>query len=172
MHSSADELARIVQRIDAAQQAFIQALSALSDEQTTDARMDDGSTVKDLLAHVAFWDKRFMHAVQPEPPDSFRLAPPEIADIPYNEDMRWADAVNARVRQLYQQRAFDEIKRDYEQNWVRMDTFLKALTPHDVFDVDGLSAGIGMPFEPFMRGIHEHYEEHAEALQKRSNPSS
>jgi hypothetical protein len=52
-----------------------------------------------------------------------------------------------------------------------MDAFLHALTPHDVFDSDGLSAVIGMPFEPFMRGIYEHYEEHAEELRQLSHAS-
>jgi len=166
MSTQTDEIAGILQRIDAAHQSFIQMLYALSDEQMTDMILEDGSTIKDLFAHFAFWDKRFMHAVQPEPPDVFRLVPPEIADIPYNEDMRWADAVNARIRLLYQHRTLAEIRREYEQNWIRMDAFLKALTPHDVFDSDGLSAAIGMPFDQFMRGIYEHYEEHVEDLRK------
>lgn len=161
----------IVKRIEAAHQCFVQALSSFSDEQMTTTRMSDGSTIKDLLAHVAFWDKRFMHAVQPAPSNAFRLTTPEIADIPYREDMQWADAVNALVRQLYQDRSLSEIKREYEQNWLRMDAFLKALTPHEVFDPDGLSAAIGMPFEPFMRGIYEHYEEHAEELRQLSHAS-
>lgn len=171
MSAHTSELAAIVKRIDAAQQSFVQALSSFSDEQMTTTRMADGSTVKDMLAHVSFWDRRFMHAMQPEPPDAFRLATPEIADIPYKEHMQWADAVNARIRQLNQHRSLDEIRREYEQNWIRMDAFLHALTPHDVFDSDGLSAVIGMPFEPFMRGIYEHYEEHAEELRQLSHAS-
>jgi hypothetical protein len=166
MSAHTSELDAILKRIDAAQQSFVQALSLFSDEQMTTTHMEDGSTIKDMLAHVSFWDRRFMHAMQPEPPHAFRLVTPEIADIPYYEDMRWADAVNARVRRLNQDRAVAEIRREYEQNWILMAAFLDALTPHDVFDSDGLSALIGMPFEPFMRGIYEHYEEHAEELHK------
>lgn len=171
MRDNTAELAAILQRIDAAHDSFMQALAALSGAQTT-APLQDGSTVKDLLAHVAFWDGRFMFAMQPEPPDAFRLAPPEIADIPYREIIQWADAVNARIRQRNQHRPFGDVKHNFERNWERMWAFLQQLTPHDVFDGDGLSAVIGMPFEPFMRGIYDHYEEHAEELRHHRAHSS
>jgi uncharacterized damage-inducible protein DinB len=161
------ELAAILARIDAARQSFAQSLAALSDAQRAALRFDDGSTLKDLLAHLAFWDQRFLHAVQPEPPDAFRLVPPAIADIPYNEDMHWADQVNARIRDLYAQRTLASVKGEFEQTSSRMDAFLRNVTPHDVFDPDGLSAAIGMPFDGFMRGIYEHYEAHLGDIQRR-----
>ena len=166
MSAQTDELAAILARIDAARQAFAHALAALSDAQMNAVRFDDGSTLKDLLAHFAFWDQRFLHAVQPEPPDAFRLVPPAIADIPYKEDMHWADQVNARIRQIYAQHTLADVKREFEQTSARMDAFLRAVTPHDVYDKDGLSAALGIPFDEFMRGIYEHYEAHAGDLRR------
>lgn len=165
MSDNAAELTAILQQIDAARQSFTQTLASLSDAQMT-VPMQDGSSVKDLLAHVAFWDRRFIHALQPEPPNAFRLVPPEIADIPYREDMRWAEVVNARIRQLNAQRSLADIRRDFEQTGSRLDLLLRELTAHDVFDENGLSAVIGMSFEEFMRGIYEHYEAHAGDLRR------
>lgn len=165
MSAHANELAAILARIDVARQTFAQALASLTDAQMTRAHFDDGSTLKDLLAHFAFWDQRFLHAVQPEPPDANRLVPPAIADIPYKEDMRWADQVNARIRQLYAQRTLADVKREFEQTSARMDAFLHHVTPREVYDRDGLSAALGIPFDEFMRGIYEHYEAHIPELQ-------
>lgn len=165
MGTNEQEFASILARIDAARQSFAQALASLSDAQVTAGRFDDGSTVRDLLAHFAFWDQRFLHAVQPEPPNALRLVPPAIADIPYHEDMRWADQVNARIRQLYAQHSLADVQREFAQTSARMDAFLRGVTLHDVYDENGLSAAIGMPFDEFMRGIYEHYEAHIPQLQ-------
>ena len=162
--SSPTTVAEIVARIAAAHQRFDQTIASLSDAQLQEPWLPDGWSVKDVLAHVTFWDQRLLHAIAPDGgPNAFRLAPPLIADIPYNE--HWTDRVNERIYQLNRERDLGAIKTELEQTRQRLRRVVGGLSEHDVFDADGLSAAIGIPFLPMLTGAYEHYEEHTQELE-------
>jgi uncharacterized damage-inducible protein DinB len=155
----------IVTRIAAAHRRLLDAIASLSDEQMQAPVLgSNGWSVKDVLAHLAFWDQRLLHAVKPEGgPDAFRLAPPIIADILYDE--QWLETVYTRIHVLNSRRSLHDVRAEFDVTRRRLLTVVASLSPHDVFDPDGLSALLGEPFAPMLLGAYEHYEEHAEELE-------
>src|SRR5690348_12908340 len=112
--STPTTVAEIVARIEVVHQDFAEQLALLSDAQLQEVRLAGGRSGKDLLAHLTFWDRRLLHAIAPEDgPDAFRLAPPLIADIPYDE--QWADVVNERIFRLNRGRDITTIKAEFAQ---------------------------------------------------------
>ena len=75
-------IVEIVARIEAVHRRFATALADVGDAQLVDARLPDGWSGKDLLAHLTFWDRRLLYAIEPdEGLDAFRLAPLLIAAL-------------------------------------------------------------------------------------------
>ncbi len=152
---------QIVTRIAAAHQRLIDAIAPFTDEQLQAPALANQWSIKDALAHLAFWDQRLLHAIEPEGgKDVFRLAPPVIADIPF--DAQWLSTVNTRIYDLNRNRTLHEVQAEFADTRRRLLTAVSSLTLHDVFDPNGLSAALGEPFAPMLLGAYEHYDEHAE----------
>ena len=162
--STPTTITAIVARIETVHQQFTDALTMISDTQLQEPRLHGGRSGKDLLAHLTFWDQRLLHAIAPqEGPSAFRLAPPLIADIPYDE--QWADVVNERIFQINRGRNIATIKADFVRTCGQLRQAVRSLTEHDVFDPNGLSQLLGEPFLPMVTGAYEHYEDHLADLQ-------
>ncbi len=169
--STPQTVPELVVRIEAMHDRFAMALAHVSDAELEEERHPDSWSGKDLLAHLTFWDRRLLHAITPEDgPNTFRLAPPLIADIPY--DRHWVERVNERIYQLNHGRDAASIRMEFDQTCLRLRAVVAALSEHDVFDPSGLSADLGEPFLPMVVGAYEHYEDHVpdlEALCRRSS---
>jgi uncharacterized protein (TIGR03083 family) len=158
----------IVAHIAAAHQRLAAAIAPLTEAQLAAPALADGWSVKDVLAHLAFWDQRLLHAIAPAGgATESRLAPPVIADIPYDD--QWLTTVNARIYALNRQRSLSEIQAELAETQARLLAAVGALTPHELFDPGGISAELGEPFAPMVLGAYEHYEEHAEDLEHQSD---
>ncbi len=157
-------VAEIVSRIAHAHTRFAEKLALIPDNLLQEARLSGGRSGKDLLAHMTFWDRRLLHAIAPEGgPDAPRLAPPLIADIPYDE--RWLYTVNDRIFTVNQERPLVEVKAAFYATCVELCQTVQTLSEHDVFDPGGLSAPLGEPFAPMVLGAYGHYEEHMPDLE-------
>lgn len=164
---------QITTRIAAAHARLLAAISPLSDAQMTAPVLGaDGWSVKDVLAHLDFWDRRLLHAIEPEEwPEQWqgdetqgsRRFPPPIADIPYDDG--WLEAVNTRIYTRNRHRDLQEVRAAFAATRERLLATAASLSAHDVYDPDGLSAGLGEPFAPMLLGAYEHYEEHAAELE-------
>jgi hypothetical protein len=155
----------IVTRIAAAHQRLVDAIAPLTDAQLQAPLLADQSSIKDALAHLAFWDERLLHAIAPaEGPGAFRLAPPVIADIPF--DAEWLTTVNARIHALNRDRSLAAVRAEFDDTRRRLLDVVGTLTLFDVFDPNGLSALLGEPFAPMLLGAYEHYDEHTEDFEK------
>jgi hypothetical protein len=154
----------IAARVAASHDRLLEAVSLLTYEQLQAPVLANGWSVKDVLAHLAFWDQRLLHAVEPEGgPQVSRLTPPLIADIPYNE--QWLTTVNARIYALNQGRDLAEVRAEFDATRRRLLVVAASLSPQDVSDLDGMTAPLGEPFSTMLLGAYEHYEEHAEELE-------
>ncbi len=154
---------QIVTRIAAAHQRLIGVIANLTDAQLQAPVLAGHWSVKDVLAHLAFWDQRLLHAISPaDGAQANRLAPPVIADIPL--DAQWLETVNSRIYDMNQGRDLADVQEEFDATRRRLLEVVASLTMHDVFDADGLTAGLGEPFAPMLLGAWEHYDEHAEAL--------
>src|SRR5688500_3779104 len=128
--STPTTVAEIVARIEAVHRQFADALDPISDIRLQEARLHGGRSGKDLLAHLTFWDRRLLHAIAPqEGPHAFRLAPPLIADIPYND--QWAHVVNERIFYINRGRDIATIKAEFARTCVELRQAVGALTESD-----------------------------------------
>ncbi len=154
----------VVAAIEAAHARFLAAIAPLTAAQLQAPVLDGGWSVKDVLAHLAFWDGRLLHAVEPEGgAQAFRLAPPLIADIPWDE--QWLETVNARIYAVNRNRTLDDVRAEFDATRRRLLAVAASLSAHDVYDPDGLTALLGEPFAPMLLGAYEHYEEHSAELE-------
>src|SRR5215218_2374655 len=92
--------ARLRNEFEPARRRLEQSVMSFTDSQMIAPVLEDGWSVKDVLAHIAFWDDRLVYAVYPPAGALNPLTPPAIEDIPRGPD--WLEAVNTRVYQLNQ----------------------------------------------------------------------
>ena len=158
-------VAALVIRIQAAFERFLPAIGRLSEDQLLDPRLPGGWSVKDVLAHLAWWDQWLLYTVQlSDRPGPIRRPPPLFDEIPADND-RWADHMNARVYQFNRTRELSEIRAEFDIARQSVLQLVQSLSDADVFDADGLSAVVGQPVAPLLLGIYEHYEEHAHEIE-------
>lgn len=163
--STPTTVGEIVTRVETAHKQFADTLALIDDAELQEPRLAGGRSGKDLLAHLTFWDRRLLHAIAPQgDPHVSRLVPPLIADIPYDE--QWLEAVNERIFQLNRGRDVAAVREEFARTCVELRQTVGALSEHDVFDPDGLSALLGEPFSPMVIGAYEHYEDHVADLQR------
>ena len=169
--SNPQTVPELVARIEAMHERFATTLTRVSNAELEQERLPGGWSGKDLLAHLAFWDRRLLHAIAPDDgSNAFRLAPPLVADIPY--DGEWVDRVNQRIYQLNHGRDAAALRMEFDQTGRQLRARVAALSEHDVFDADGLAASLGEPFLPMVTGAYAHYEEHLPDLEALSKGSS
>ena len=164
---------QIAARIAAAHGRLLRAIAPLSDAQMQAPVLGEhGWSVKDVLAHLAFWDRRLLYAVDPQewPEDGptsaaqrSRRFPPPIADIPYPDG--WLEAVNTRIYTRNKDRDLDDVRAAFDRTRARLPAVTSALSAQAVSDLDSLTAPLGEPFSAMLVGAYEHYDEHAEELE-------
>jgi hypothetical protein len=158
-------ITEIKARIDRAVQRVVDAVASLTPAEMVDHRFDGGRSVKDILAHLAWWDRWMVYILPPDPETVPNPTPPPLFDeIPGTE--HWADEMNARVHAYNQPRDLETILTEF--NTAR-EQLLRRIAPfslNDLYNPDGISAQIGQPLAPLVLGIYEHYEEHADELEQ------
>jgi uncharacterized protein (TIGR03083 family) len=161
--STPTTLAALVDRITIAHQRFLQVVGSLSDAQLQEPRLPGGWSVKDVLAHLAWWDRWLLYNLNTDNGQAAHLAPPLMDQIPPDE--HWADQMNARVYQLNRSRSLAEIQAEFEAARQRVVQSVVALQPEDIFSPMGRLTSSGRLVGPLVFGIYEHYEEHAHEIE-------
>lgn len=158
-------MVEIVTRIEKAMQRLVQAISSLSPGQMEEPRLSDGWSVKDVLAHLTWWDQWLLFTL-PAEPDGLHTptAPPLIDQIPAKD--RWADEMNAKLFTYNQSRDLSIIQKEFTATRNHLLQRVSQLSIADLYDPDGIAAMIGQPVAPLVLGIYEHYEEHAHELEQ------
>ena len=155
----------IVTRIERAMQRLTQAIDPLSPAQKLEPRLPDGRSVKDVLAHLTWWDQWLLvtlPANQNTPVQPIIL--PLADQIPATD--HWADEMNAKVRIYNQGRELSVIEAEFAAVRKQLFERVSQMSIDDLYDPDGMSAIIGQPVAPLILGIYEHYEEHAYELEQ------
>lgn len=150
-------------------QAHHQALDALL-AGYTDAQMErhilqDAWSLKDVLAHITFWEQRLLlilrnaaqgnhtpNIVQPDdlPPDAFRAA---------------LDRLNAEVYRANAHRPLAEVRADYARAFAEVLATLAATPEADIFAPTGYQRIFGeSPLGVIAGNTYGHYLEHSEYL--------
>ena len=161
--STPTTLAALVDRITIAHRRFLQAIRSLSDAQLLEPRLPGGWSVKDVLAHLAWWDRWLLYTLHTDNTQAAHIAPPLIDQIPPGD--HWADQMNVRVYQLNRSRSLVEIQAEFEAARQRVLQMVAALPPEDVFRPKGRLTSSGRPVDRLVFGIYEHYEEHTHEIE-------
>ena len=152
-------------RIDRAVQRVVDAIAPLTPAEMVEPRFGDGRSVKDILAHLTWWDQWMVYILPPDPETAPNPTPPPLFDeIPARE--RWADEMNARVHAYNQPRELETILGEFNTAREQLLRRIAPLSLDDLYNPDGISAQIGQPLAPLVLGIYEHYEEHADELEQ------
>jgi len=163
--SAPQTMAEIIARIQRAMQRVVRAITPLSPDQMREPRLPNGQSVKDVLAHLAWWDQWLLFTLPaakntPHTP----IAPPLMDQIPPRDD--WADEMNAKVYAYNQPRELSIIQAEFNATCNQLLQCVSQLSIDDLYNPDGIAAIIGQPVAPLVLGIYEHYEEHAHELEQ------
>src|SRR5215212_4621155 len=165
MMSALHTMADIMTRIERAVQRVVQATSRLTPTQMLEPRLPDGRSVKDVLAHLTWWDQWLLFTLPADqntsPPP---IRPPLFDQIPVTD--HWADEMNAKVYAYNQLRELSSIQAEFTATCTDLLQRVSQLSINDLYNPDGIAALIGQPVAPLILGIYEHYEEHAHELEQ------
>jgi len=158
-------MAEIVTRIEQAMQRLTQAIHLLSPAQMQEPRLSDGRSVKDVLAHLTWWDQWLLVTLPADQNSPTKPITLPLADqIPPTD--HWADEMNAKVYIHNQQRKVSVIEAEFAAVRNHLLERVSHMSIDDLYDPDGIAAIIGQPVAPLILGIYEHYEEHAHELEQ------
>jgi hypothetical protein len=157
-------VAALVTRVQASFERFLQAIARVDQDQLLAPNLPGGWSIKDVLAHLAWWDQWLLYTFQLSGRPGPTRRPPALFDqIPAGEG--WADNMNARVYQFNRTRDLSEIRAEFDIARQGVLELVQSLSDAEVFGADDLSTVIGQPAVPLLLGIYEHYEEHAHEVE-------
>ncbi len=137
-------MAEIVRRIERAMQRMTQAIHPLSPAQMVEPRLSDGRSVKDVLAHLTWWDQWLLVTLPADPHTATQPITLPLADqIPATD--HWADEMNAKVRIYNQERELSVIEAEFAAVRKQLFERVSQMSIDDLYDPDGMSAIIGEP---------------------------
>jgi hypothetical protein len=158
-------MAEISTRIEHGIQRVVQAVTPLSSAQMLEPRLSGGWSVKDVLAHLTWWDQWLLVTLPADPNTPHTpITLPLVDQIPPTD--RWADEMNAKVYAYNQSRELSIIQAEFTATRNRLLQRVSQLSMDDLYSPDGIAAMLGQPVAPLILGIYEHYEEHAHELEQ------
>lgn len=141
-----------------ATRAELEALLAAVPVERREEPLPSGLSVKDLLAHIAFWERHLVERLEAS------AAGHPHASLPYAVDAE-VDAINARVYAQHHPQSWEVIWFDFVDVHRRTLAALDRLTPADIFDPARSLAVIGddqqTVFDHIYAETTEHFLEHA-----------
>ena len=163
--STPQTMAEINTRIERTVQRVVQAVTSLSPSQMLEPRLPGGRSVKDLLAHITWWDQWLLSILPADPGTSQpRITLPLADQIPPTD--HWADEMNAKVFLYNQTRELSTIQAEFTETRKRLLQRVAQLSMDDLYNPGGMAVVVGQPVAPLILGIYEHYEEHAHELEQ------
>ncbi len=160
-------ITEILPRIESAIQRLVQLVTPLSPTQATQPLLAEGRSVKDMLAHLTWWDQWLLITLPPARNTSALAITLPLADqIPKTE--HWADEMNVKIDAYNNSRTFAVIWADFTTTRDQLLHRVAQISDDDLLNVDSIESMIGQPVAPLIRGIYEHYEEHAHELERLS----
>ncbi len=115
---------RLLAKLDAAWSAFQESYDGLTDDQVLSPGVTDAWSVRDLIAHVTWWDEE---AITHLPLIMEGGAPPR-----YSVKYGGIDAFNALMTERKAGLALDEVRHEFTETHARLVDYLFSLPPDEV----------------------------------------
>ena len=159
---------QVLAEMQAARDVFDALLGQLSEEQMLDATLDGGRSVKDILSHIAIWERRCARWLA----DSLRGEVPERPEPGVTWDQM--DDLNERDFLRAQADTLQEAWDDYHRSYLELFDVVNVMLEEDFGETHRFSWWEGRPISDVIAAnTFEHYREHAEQIQewlKRKQP--
>lgn len=147
----------LLQRIIEERAALDAAIAAVPAERREEP-LPSGLSVKDLLAHITFWERSLLDRLEAA------AAGRDVAALFYDIDAD-VDAINARVHAQHHSQSWDVLNFDFEEVHRRMMDAVERLSETELFDPARAPAIIGIDTYTVAERISaetaEHFAEHA-----------
>lgn len=152
--------AELIDRI-AQERATLDALLApLPAEELTRPGVEDDHSIKDLMAHVAYWERRTLTLLAYTARGE---RPPKLARE--GEGDAWVDRVNGEVFAANRLRPLDDVYAEYRQSARDTLAALGGYSETELLDPAGLSRLLDYPALAIIAGdTYGHYLEHAASI--------
>lgn len=135
-------------------------LEPLSDEQLAQPGVEGELSIKDLLAHIVFWEQRTLETLASAARGQ-RPAPLDRGE----EGDAWLDRVNEEVFAANRDRPLDEVRAAYLRSLQQVISALDGYTDAELFEPGGFERVLGYPPAELIAGdTYEHYQEHAASI--------
>ncbi len=144
--------AELLEQIHAGRKQLEETLAQFGDAEMMAAALPGGWTIKDVLAHLGWWEWRIVNAhdtlVRGEIPD------PESDAVPVDE-------LNARVFAQYHDRPLAEVRRDEGEAYRAIYALAENAPEGDLFNPNRFAWTEGRAFvEEISSNTYDHYDQH------------
>lgn len=149
----------VLEEMQAGRSEFDALLAQLSDEQMRDATLDGGRSVKDVLSHIAVWERRCARWLE----ISMRGEVPERPEPGVTWDKM--DDLNERDFLNTQDYTLQEARDDYRQSYQQLFDLVKSMPEEDFGESHRFLWWEGEPISLVIAAnSFEHYREHEEQI--------
>ena len=132
------------------------ALAQISDERMSDVGLYETWSVKDLLAHLGWWELRAAYVAS-------TLINGSVPDRTI--DAASVDQVNATVYQEHHQQPLDEVRQYEHDAYLSLLTLVEKMSEDDLFNAQRFPWTKGQPLADWVvNNTYGHYDEHMPAL--------
>ena len=135
-------------------------IAPLSEEQMTAPGAEGELSIKDLLAHVSWWERRTLRALAYAARGE---APPKLAAE--GEGESGVNQVNAETFAANRARTLDDVRAEYAQSGRDLLAALKGYSEADLFDEEGFTRILEFPALYLIAGdTYMHYPDHVASI--------
>jgi hypothetical protein len=150
--------AQLITITDESYDRLQQEVAGLTDDEMRKPGVVHNWTVKDVLAHIAGWERMFTGWMD-------ALLRGERPDRPEAIDEAWLDATNARLYEESHDRSPEAVRIEAAEWHEAIMALIERMSEADLFDPERFPLAGGRPIAPWVRGnADEHYDEHREQI--------
>ena len=136
-------------------------LATLSAEQMCQTTLENQWSVKDVLAHIAAWEKRCVGWIQA----GLRREKPDKPEAGYTWEV--VDKLNEKTFQENRERPLNDVQAEYRQAHQEMLAQVQALSEDDITNPQRFSWTNGRGLVPYIAAnTYEHYQEHIKQIRE------
>ena len=155
--------AELLGRIQALHAQLAATVAALTPAQLEQPSMPDGWAVKDVLAHITWWEQRMIQLLR----SAQRGEPYERLALPDEAPDGVIDRVNGEVFAANRDRPAADTLMERQRSFADVLATIDALGAGDTIDPAPLEAILGSDVAAFIAGdTYEHYAEHDTAIRE------
>ena len=151
---------QVLSKMETGRAEFDALLAQLSDEQMLDATLDGGRSVKDILSHIAVWERRCARWLEISLRGEVPERPEPGVTWEQMDDLNERDFLRARAESLPE--AWD----NYHRSFLQLFDVVNSMPEEDFGTAHRFSWWEGKPISLVIAAnSFEHYREHAEQIQ-------